>query len=167
MGGVLAHLVHVLLLQDMNPFGGITPACHLLYDKSVTSHLMNSWFLHLAFCDSLNMFMRWWRFAMEVCISMWPSSALLITLAIISSKHFATLFLLDIILSKISSSSNLVVGQQHAECDHERSSLSFCLKRRDVLSHSLGGSVLILLGQCCQALLCLCLYQVVWCHTLV
>ena len=54
MGGVLAHLVHVLLLQDVNLFGGVTPACHLLYDESATSHLMNSWFLHLAFCDSFS-----------------------------------------------------------------------------------------------------------------
>ena len=136
MGGVSAHLVWILLLQDMNLFGGITPACHLLYDKSVTSHIVNGWFLHL----SLNAFTHWWRFVMEVCISMWPSSALLITSAIISSKCFATSFILDIILSKISSSSTLVVGWWHAECDHEQSSLSFCLKRWDVLSHSLGGS---------------------------
>ena len=89
---------------------------------------------------SLNVFTHWWRFAMEACVSMWPSSALLITSAIISSKHFATLFISDVIPSQISSLSNLVVGRQCTECDHEWSSLLFHLKRWDVLSHSLGGS---------------------------
>ena len=54
MGNVPAHLVHVLPLQDMNLFGGITPAYHLLYDESVTSRLANGWFL-LTFCDSFSM----------------------------------------------------------------------------------------------------------------
>ena len=93
-------------------------------------------FLHL----SLNAFTHWWRFAMEFRVSMQPSSALLITSAIISSEHFAISFILDVIPSKISSSSNLVVGQQCAECDHKWSSLLFCLGRWDVLSHFLGGS---------------------------
>ena len=77
---------------------------------------------------------------MEACVSMWPSSALLITSAIISSEHFATSFISDIIPSKISSSSNLVVRQWYAECDCKQSSLSFHLERWDILSHSLGGS---------------------------
>ena len=87
---------------------------------------------------SLNVFMHWWRFAMEACVSMHPSSALLIALAIILSKRFATLFISDVISSQTSLSSNLVVGQQCTECDHEQSSLLFHLKRRDILSCSLG-----------------------------
>ena len=55
MGGVLAHLVRILLLQDMNLFGRVTLAHHLLYDKSATGHLANSWFLCLIFCNSLSM----------------------------------------------------------------------------------------------------------------
>ena len=55
MGSVLAHLVCVLLLQDVNLFGGLTPACHLLYDKSATGCLTNGWFLCLTFCDSFSM----------------------------------------------------------------------------------------------------------------
>ena len=70
MGSVLAHLVRVLLLQDMNFFGGVTLACHLLHDESATSHLMNGWFLHLAFCDSLSMYLcidegLLWRLAFQ------------------------------------------------------------------------------------------------------
>ena len=116
---------------------------------------------------SLNMFTHWWRFAMDVCVSIQPSSALLITSAIISSKRFATSFISDIILSKIFSSSDLVVGQWHTECDHEQSSLSFHFERQDVLSHSQEGHALMFLGQCCHALLCLYLYQAVQHHTLV
>ena len=88
----------------------------------------------------LNVFMHWWRFAMEACISIRPSSALLIASAVILSKHFATLFILDVNSSQTSSSSDLVVGWRCTECDRERSSLSFHLKRQNVLSHSLGGS---------------------------
>ena len=87
---------------------------------------------------SLNTFTRWWRFAMEACISMRPSSALLITSAVISSKHFATLFISDVIPSQISLSSNLVVGWRCTECYCNWSSLSFCLKRQNVLSCSPG-----------------------------
>ena len=43
MGGVAAHLVRVLLLQDVNLFGGLTLTHHFLYDKSVTGRLMSSW----------------------------------------------------------------------------------------------------------------------------
>ena len=39
MGGVLAHLVCILLLQDVNLFWGVTLARHLLYDKSATGCL--------------------------------------------------------------------------------------------------------------------------------
>ena len=77
---------------------------------------------------------------MEACISMHPSSALLIASAVILSECFATLFISDVISSQTSSSSDLVVGQQRTECDCKQSSLSFHLKRQDVLSHSLGGS---------------------------
>ena len=77
---------------------------------------------------------------MEACISACPSSALLIASAISSSEHFATLSTSDVNSSQVSSSSNLVVGWQHTECDHKQSSLSFRLKRQDILSHSLGGS---------------------------
>ena len=70
MGGVLAHLVHVLLLQDVNLFGGITLAHHFLYDESATGCLMNGWFLRLAFCDSLSMCLcidegLLWRFVFQ------------------------------------------------------------------------------------------------------
>ena len=88
----------------------------------------------------LNVFLHWWRFAMEACVSAHPSSALFIASAIISSKHFATLFTLDVNSSQVSSSSDLVVGWQCTECDHKQSSLSFHLKRLNILSHSLGGS---------------------------
>ena len=78
---------------------------------------------------------------MKVCYGVSHLNAtLFIILVIISSKHFAISFISDIIPSKISLSSDLVIGQQHPECDREQSSLSFCLKRRDILSHSLGGS---------------------------
>ena len=40
---VPAHLVHILPFQDANLFSGMTPAHHLLYDESVTSHLVSSW----------------------------------------------------------------------------------------------------------------------------
>ena len=40
----------------------------------------------------------------------------------------------------MSSSSDLLVGWRNVERDHEQSSLSFCLKRQDILSCSLGGS---------------------------
>ena len=117
-------------------FGGITMACHLLYDESATGCLVNSW----ALCLSLNVFTCWWRFAMEFHISVSLSSALLIISVIILSERFTTSFISDIIPSKISLSSDLDVGQWCAECDHEWSSLSFCLKRWDIFSHSLGGS---------------------------
>ena len=70
MGSVSAHLVCILLLQDMNLFGGVTPAYHLLYDESATGHLMNSWFLHLAFCTSLSTCLHideglLWRFSFQ------------------------------------------------------------------------------------------------------
>ena len=77
---------------------------------------------------------------MEFHVSMWLSSTLLIILVITSSKHFTTLSIPDSIPSRISSSSNLVVRWWRAECDRERSSLSFHLERQDVLSCSLGES---------------------------
>ena len=77
---------------------------------------------------------------MEFHISTQLSSTLLIISVVTSSEHFATSSILDSIPSRISLSSDLVVGQRCAECDCERSSLSFHLKRRDILSHSLGGS---------------------------
>ena len=46
-------------------------------------------------------------------------AALLITLAVILSKCFATSFISDVIPSQISSSSNLVVRRRHTECDHK------------------------------------------------
>ena len=77
---------------------------------------------------------------MEACISACPSSALLIASAVISSEHFTTLFTSDVNSSQVSSLSDLIVGWQHTECDHERSSLSVHLEKQYVLSHSLGGS---------------------------
>ena len=89
---------------------------------------------------SLNVFMHWWRFAMEVCISMWPSSTLLITSVILSSDFLADLSILDVSSSQISLSSDLVVRWQRTECDREQSSLSFHLLRWYALFWSLGGS---------------------------
>ena len=77
---------------------------------------------------------------MEACVSVCPSSIFLIASAIVSAKHFATQFTSDVNSSQVSSSSDLLVRQQRTECDHKQSPLSFCLERRDVLSHSLGGS---------------------------
>ena len=56
------------------------------------------------------------------------------------AKVSATFFTLDARPSQVSSSSDLLVGQRRVEHDREWSSLSFHLKRQDVLSHSLGGS---------------------------
>ena len=77
---------------------------------------------------------------MEACISVRPSSAFLIASAVILAECFATLFTSDVNSSQASLLSDLVVGWRHTECDCEQSSLSFHLERRDVLSHSLGGS---------------------------
>ena len=63
---------------------------------------------------------------MEVCIAMRPSSALLIASAIVSSEFLANLSISDR-MSKIFSSSDLVVGQQRTECDRKQSSLLFHL----------------------------------------
>ena len=73
---------------------------------------------------------------MEACISACLSSMCLIALA----KLSATLFTLDASSSQVSLSSDHLVRRQHIEHDRERSSLSFHLKRQDVLSRSLGGS---------------------------
>ena len=91
-------------------------------------------------CLSFNAFTCWHRSAMEFCMSMRLSSALLITSVVTSSECSTILSILDSIPSRISSSSNLVVRWQCIECDREQSSLSFHLKRRDVPSRSLGGS---------------------------
>ena len=77
---------------------------------------------------------------MEACVSACPSSTFLIASAIVLAKHFATLFTSDVNSSQVSSSSDLVVRRQCTECDHKQSPLSFCLKRQDVLSRSLGRS---------------------------
>ena len=78
--------------------------------------------------------------AMEACISAWLSSIFLIASATVLAELSSTFFTSDAISFQVSSSSNFLVGWRHIECDCERSSLSFHLKRRDVLSHSLGGS---------------------------
>ena len=77
---------------------------------------------------------------MEACISACLSSILLIALATPSAELSTTLFTLDANSSQVSSSSDLLVRRRCVECDRERSSLSFHLERRDVLSRSLGGS---------------------------
>ena len=77
---------------------------------------------------------------MEACVSACLSSIFLIASPTVSGEHSATLFTSDANSSQVSSSSNLLVGWQHTERDHKQSSLPFHLKRRDVLSHSLGGS---------------------------
>ena len=94
MGCVLAHLVHVLLLQDVNLFWGGNPSLSSLVWR-VCNRWSHEWLVSAPrfLQPSLNAFTHWWRFAMEVCVSMRPSSALLITSAVISSKHFATLFI--------------------------------------------------------------------------
>ena len=105
----------------------------------LSPHLL--WPHHFCGCRlSLNVFTCWWRFAMEVCISMLPSSALLITSAIALSECSTISSILDSISSRISLSSDLVVGQWHTECDCKQSSLSFCLLRRYALFWSLGES---------------------------
>ena len=97
------------------------------HKRLVSSH---SWYFFL------NAFMHWLRLDKEACISACLSPRFLIALA----KLSATLFTSDASSSQVSLSSNLLVRRQRIECDREWSSLSFCLKRRDVLSHSLGGS---------------------------
>ena len=77
---------------------------------------------------------------MEACVSACLSSILLIASETPSAELSATLFTSDANSSQVSSSSDLLVRQQHIECDRKRSSLSFCLERQDVLSCSLGGS---------------------------
>ena len=73
--------------------------------------------------------MRWFRLDREACV-------FLCALAEDSTNFFT----LDARPSQVSLSSNLLVGQWRVERDREQSSLSFCLERRDVLSHSLEGS---------------------------
>ena len=77
----------------------------------------------------LNAFMHWLRLDREACIFL-----------IASAELSATLFTSDASSSQVSSSSDLLVGWRRIECDHEQSSLLFRLKRRDILSRSLGGS---------------------------
>ena len=60
MGGIVAHLVHVLLSSDVSLFGGLAPTCHFLYDGSVTSRLMSGW--SLLVCDT--------SFSMHLCIDL-------------------------------------------------------------------------------------------------
>ena len=66
---------------------------------------------------------------MEACLSAHPSSIFLIASAIVSAECFATLFTSDANSSQVSSSSDLLVGWQRTEHDHEQSSLSFHLER--------------------------------------
>ena len=89
-----------------------------------------SWYLFL------NAFMHWLRLDKEACVLACLSSMFLIA----SAELSATLFTSDASSSQVSSSSDLLVGQWRIECDHEQSSLLFHLERRDILSHSLGGS---------------------------
>ena len=77
---------------------------------------------------------------MEACVSACLSSIFLIALATALAKLSATLFTSDANPSQVSSLSNLLIGRQRTEHDRKRSSLSFRLKRQDVLSHFLGGS---------------------------
>ena len=64
----------------------------------------------------------------------------LIALAAVSAKRSTTFFTLDANSSQVSSLSDLLVSWWHTERDHEWSSVSFHLEKRDVLSRSLGGS---------------------------
>ena len=88
----------------------------------------------------LNPFMRWLRLDREACVSACLSSMFLIALATASAELSTTFFTSGASSSQVSLSSNLLVGQQRIEHDCKQSSLSFHLERRDVLSHSLGGS---------------------------
>ena len=88
----------------------------------------------------LNAFMHWLRLAMEACISACLSSIFLIALTTVSAENSATLFTSDANSSQVSSSSDLLVGRRCTEHDHEQSLLLFRLKRRNILSRSLGGS---------------------------
>ena len=108
-------------------------------DQLSHKHLSHEWVVSsCSWYFFLNAFMRWLRLAMEACVSACLSSMFLID----SAKLSTTLLTLDANSSQVSLSSNLLVRQQHIEGDCEWSSLSFRLKRWDVLSHSLGGSCL-------------------------
>ena len=56
---------------------------------------------------------------MEACISACPSSIFLIALATVLAEHSTTLFTLDANSSQVSSLSDLLVGWQRVERDHE------------------------------------------------
>ena len=81
-----------------------------------------------------NALMHWSRLDREACVFLCASAE--------DSTNF---FTSDARPSQVSSLSNLLVGWRRVECDRKRSSLSFHLKRRDILSRSLGGSCLLLL----------------------
>ena len=45
MGSIVAHLVHVLLSQDVSLFEGLALTHHFLYDESTTGRLTSGWSL--------------------------------------------------------------------------------------------------------------------------
>ena len=124
--------------------------CESLWGVNPNSSLLVWWVCNWLSCEQLvsphswyfflNAFMHWLRLAMEACISACLSSIFLIASATVSAKHSTTLFTSDANSSQVSSLSDLLARRRHNEHDHKQSSLLFCFKRRDVLSHSLGGS---------------------------
>ena len=94
----------------------------------------------LQLCPSFHTLTHWCSSANKFHVVAQTSSALLLASAAASSRSFSNSSILDKNSSKISSSSDLVVGQWCTECDHKRSALSFCLWRRYAVPWCLGGS---------------------------
>ena len=123
MGGVLAHLVCIILLQDVNLFGGVTPAHHLLYDKSATGHLANSWFLRLAFCNSFSTCLcldegLLWRFVFQcappqLSLLPRPSFCLSISLLYLSQMLFHPRLLCHPILLSDGDALSVIASDHH------------------------------------------------------
>ena len=94
----------------------------------------------LRLCPSFHTLMHWHSSAIELHVVAQTSSTLLLASAAASFKSLSNSSILDRNPSKISLPSDLVVRQQHTECDHEQSTLSFHLSRWYFISQSLGGS---------------------------
>ena len=94
----------------------------------------------LQLCPSFYALMCWHRSANELHVVTQASSTLLLVLAAALSKYFSISSTLEKNLSKISSSSDLVVRQWCTECDHKQLALSFHLWRWYAVSWCLGRS---------------------------
>ena len=91
-------------------------------------------------CLSFHALIHWHSSAIKLHVFAQTSSTLLLALAATSSESFSISSILDRNPSKISSSCDLVVIQQHTECDSKQSSLLFHLSRQYAAPLSLGGS---------------------------